>query len=255
MTSTLEQTAPRSANYALASALPLACSGLILSALLTIIVGLIGLVVGLVITAVAVVFRMRTFAAGTDEDLLAQLGAVPAVGPAAAGFRNIAEGLSASSGVPLPQLMVLDTPSVNMLVVGTDSDHAAIIATSGLLGQLTRVELEGVIARAFVLLRQGDVFAVTMGISLERAPMTRVFASILGHQIGGGDPDREVLLDRAAVTLTRYPPGLERALVTCLRVGTMVSAGSPSLRRLWLVDPITVDADALTHRMEALRLL
>lgn len=55
--------------------------------------------------------------------------------------------------------------------------------------------------------------------------------------------------------LTRYPPGLIGALGACLRVGAMVSAGSPSLRRLWLVDPITVDADALTHRMEALRLL
>jgi hypothetical protein len=94
-----------------------------------------------------------------------------------------------------------------------------------------------------------------MGVRLEAAPATRIFASMLGHNSSLSDPDRDVLLDRSAAMLTRYPPGLVGALGVCLRVGSMVSAGSPLLRRLWLVDPISVDADALTHRMEALRLL
>ena len=110
-------------------------------------------------------------------------------------------------------------------------------------------------ARAFVQLRQGDVFSATMSVRLESAPATRFFAALLGHRSNLNDPDRDVLVDRAAVMLTRYPPGLVGALGACLRVGAMVSAGSPSLRRLWLVDPITVDVDALTHRIEALRVL
>ncbi len=255
MTSTLEQSTPRSASYGAAAALPLALAGLVLTAALAVVGGLIGLAIGLVVTAVAVVARMRTFAEGIDAAILGQLGATPATGPDAAGLRNLAEGLSATAGVPLPELFVLDTPSVNLLVVGTDSEHAAIVATSGLLSQLSRVELEGVVARAFVQLRQGDVFAATMSLRLESAPATRFFAGLLGHRSNLNDADRDVLVDRAAVMLTRYPPGLIGALGTCLRVGAMVSAGSPSLRRLWLVDPITVDADALIHRMEALRLL
>lgn len=255
MTSTLEQTSPRSTRYGLAAALPLALIGLILTAALTVVVGVVGLVVGLVVTVIAVVVRMRTFANGIDAAILGQLGAKPADGPETAGLRNLAEGLSATAGVPIPELLVLETPSVNLLVVGTDAEHAAIVATSGLIAELSRVELESVVARAFVQLRQGDVFSATMGVRLEAAPATRLFASMLGHSSTLDDPDRDVLLDRAAVMLTRYPPGLVGALGTCLRVGSMVSAGSPSLRRLWLVDPLTADADALTHRMEALRLL
>lgn len=255
MTSTLEQASPRSTSYALAASLPLACAGIILTAALTAVLGIIGLAIGIVVTAVAVIIRMRTFTVGIDESIMGQLGAHPASGPMAAGFENLSEGLSASAGVPMPQLLILDSPSVNMLVVGTDAEHASIVATSGLLEQLSRVELEGVIARAFVQLRQGDVFSATMAIRLESAPMTRLFASVLGHRSDLDDPDRDVLLDRAAVMLTRYPPGLIGALGACARIGSMVSAGSPSLRRLWLVDPITVDGDALEHRMEALRLL
>jgi hypothetical protein len=255
VTSTLEQTSPRSTSYALAAALPLACAGIVLAAALTLVLGVIGLAIGLVLTVVAVVVRMRTFTAGVDEAILGQLGAVPATGDNAAGFHNLAEGLSATAGVPLPSLFLIETPSVNLLVVGTDSDHASIVATSGLLAQLSRVELEAVVARAFVLLRQGEVYSDTMGLRLERAPMTRLFASALGHRSRSDDADRDVLLDRAAVMLTRYPPGLIGALGVCERVGAMVSSGSPSLRCLWLVDPVAVDADALSHRMEALRLL
>lgn len=255
MTSTLEQASPRSTSYGLAAALPLLLAGLILTAVLTVVVGIIGLAIGLVLTVIAVIVRMRTFASGIDAAIIGQLGAKPADGPEAAGFRNLAEGLSASAGVPLPELLILETPSVNLLVVGTDADHAAIIATSGLLSEVSRVELEGVVARAFVQLRQGDVFSATMAVRLDTAPATRLFASVLGHRSDLDDPDRDVLLDRAAVTLTRYPPGLIGALGVCARVGSMVSAGSPALRRLWLVDPLTADVDALAHRMEALRLL
>lgn len=172
MTSTLEQSTPRSTSYGAAAALPLALAGLVLTAALAVVGGLIGLVIGLVITAVAVVARMRTFAVGIDAAIMGQLGAIPADGPEASGLRNLAEGLSATAGVPLPELFVLETPSVNLLVVGTDSEHAAIVATSGLISQLSRVELEGVVARAFVQLRQGDVFAATMSLRLESAPAT-----------------------------------------------------------------------------------
>ncbi len=255
MTSTLEQAVPRSTSYALASALPLAAAGIVVTAALVIILGVIGLVIGIVLTAVAVIVRVRTFTVGIDDAILSQLGAAPASDDDSAGFRNLAEGLSATAGVPMPTLLVLDSPSVNVLVVGTDVDHAAIVATKGVLTQLSRIELEAVMARAFVQLRQGEVFAATMGLRLERAPMTRLFASMLGHQSTLDDPDHDVLLDRAAVMLTRYPPGLVDALGVCVRVGTMVSAGSPSLRNLWLVDPLADATDSLTHRMEALRLL
>lgn len=255
MTSTIEQSTPRPVRYGLAASLPVALVGLVLTAVLTVVVGLAGLIVGLVITTVAIVVRVRTFETGLDASILTRLGASPADGSEAAGFRNLAEGLSATAGVPVPDLLVIDAPTVNLVVVGTDAEDAAIVVTSGMLARLSRVELEAAVARAFVQLRQGDVFAATMSVRLESSPTTRFFASMLGHGSSLDEPDRDVLLDRAAVMLTRYPPGLVGALETCRQVGSTVSVGPASLRRLWLVDPFEVDADALDHRMEALRLL
>ena len=133
--------------------------------------------------------------------------------------------------------MILDTPSVNLLVVGTDAEHTAIVATSGLLSQLSRVELEGVVARAFVQLRQGDVFSATMGVRLEAAPATRIFASVLGHNSSLGDPDRDVLLDRSAAMLTRLQKLASinsLALWRCDMVNTACAAIRLSQERLRL---------------------
>ena len=127
MTSTLEQASPRSTSYGLAAALPLALAGLIITAVLTVVVGIIGLIVGLVITVVAVVVRMRTFAAGIDAAILGQLGAKPADGPEAAGLRNLAEGLSATAGVPMPELLILDEPAAG-IPAGESAELFAVIA-------------------------------------------------------------------------------------------------------------------------------
>ena len=255
MTSTLEQATPRPVRYGLAAAVPLALLGLVLTAGLTVLLGVVGLILGLAVTLAVVIIRARTFDARLDASIIARLGAAPADGPESAGLRNLAEGLSATAGVPVPELLVIESPSINLLVVGTEPDNAALVVTSGMLAQLSRVELEAAVARAFVQLRQGDVFAATMSVRLDSAPATRLFASVLGHRSDLDDPDRDVLLDRAAVMLTRYPPGLLGVLEACSRVGSSVSVGPPSLRRLWLVDPITTDDDLLTHRMEALRVL
>ena len=74
------------------------------------------------------------------------------------------------------------------------------------------------------------------------------------------DPDRDLLLDRAAVALTRYPPGLIGALEVFERVGTVILRPDPATAHLWLADPgASVPGmparPSLDLRIEALRLL
>lgn len=256
MTAAVDQSPPRSGGYATAAAIPVLCIGIIVTAVLTLVLGIIGLIVGLVLTAGAAVFRVRTFATGIETQILAGLPLRDADGDDAAGLRNLADGLATSAGVPMPRLNVIDDSSCNALVVGTSPEDSVLVVTSGLLASTTRVQLEAVVARALAQIRQGDLVDATMAVRFERTPVTRVVASMTGALRSAEDPDRDVLLDRAAVGLTRYPPGLIGALEACLQAGTTVSVATASTAHLWMVDPTGTDVtDELNHRIEALRLL
>jgi heat shock protein HtpX len=256
VTATVEQS-PRTGGYAVAAAVPVVCIGIVVTAVLTLVIGIIGLALGLVLTAVVAFVRVRTFASGIETQILDRLGVRPADEESAAGLRNLTEGLSATAGVPVPALFVVDETAANLLVLGTTPESAAIVVTTGLLSSISRIELEGVVARALAQIRQGDVVAATMAVRLERTPATRLFAGVLGATASIDDPDRNLLLDRAAVVLTRYPPGLTGALRACERAGTVVTHTEPALARLWLADPADAVASTadLEHRIEALKLL
>jgi heat shock protein HtpX len=256
VTATVEQS-PRTRGYAVAAAIPVVCLGVILTAVLTLLVGIIGLAVGVVLTVAAVVVRVRTFGRGIEDQVLERLGVRAADGDDAAGLHNLVNGLSATIGVPVPDLYVIDESTSNLLVIGTSPDSAAVVVTTGLLGSVSRIELEGVVARALAQIRQGDLVATTMAVRLERAPATRLFAEMLDRSSSADDSDRNVLLDRAAVVLTRYPPGLMGALQACQRSGTVVGVTEPAIARLWMVDPTDAAAARidLERRIEALRLL
>ena len=135
---------------------------------------------------------------------------------------------------------------------------------------LDRVQLEAVVARAFAELRQGELPAASVAVTTVARPavnggmwslVARPFQSLLG---GGwnyvSDPDRDLLLDRAAVALTRYPPGLLGALQQLEQAGTTVRAASAGTAHLWMADPGASVPGAsprptLELRVEALRLL
>lgn len=243
-----------SRGRSIAVAVPAICVGLILTAILTVLLSVIGLVVGLVLTAIVVAVRVRTFGASTDRRVLDAFTTMPASDVEdAVGFCNLAEGLSDSVGVDVPALLVLDDPGCNVLVVAGRSGDASVMITSGLLAALTRVELEGVVARSLVQIRRGDAAAVLDELAVDRAPDVKAVRSLVGGRTVTDDPDRDVLLDRAAVAITRYPPGLAGALEACRRRTTAVHGADPATIGLWLADP--TGRDPLDHRIEALGLL
>ena len=125
-------------------------------------------------------------------------------------LHNLTEGLCVATGLVKPRILVVPHDSANSMVVGTSSRRAALVATTGLVDRLTPIELEAVIAHELSHLKSGDAVPATVAVTaLGPVAMVAGGTKLLARATGG---DREPLADLAAVSLTRYPPGLAAAL-------------------------------------------
>lgn len=71
---------------------------------------------------------------------------------------NVVEEMAIAAGIAPPPVYVLDRePGVNALVAGYRPDEAVIVATAGLLTELSREELQGVIGHEFSHILNGDM--------------------------------------------------------------------------------------------------
>ncbi len=71
---------------------------------------------------------------------------------------NVVEEMSLASGVPVPRIYVLkNEPGINAFAAGYSTNDAAVAVTQGALDQLTRDELQGVIAHEFSHILNGDM--------------------------------------------------------------------------------------------------
>lgn len=71
---------------------------------------------------------------------------------------NVVEEMSLASGVPTPSVYILDRESgINAFAAGHSLSDAAVAVTRGALDQLTRDELQGVIAHEFSHVLNGDM--------------------------------------------------------------------------------------------------
>jgi heat shock protein HtpX len=246
--------------------IPAVALGLIATAVLTVVLSWIGLVIGLVATVALGAWAASRAAADPTQRVLAGLGAHPADPDTHARLVNLVEGLSVSGGIATPSLHVVDDTGANLMVLGVDDRHAHLVVTTGLLDHLERIELEGVLARAVTQIRRGDLAASTTAVEVLTAggagsallarPVVGVLAGRLERAVS---PDDDVLLDRDAVVLTRYPPGLCAALRKLDTVSTQVHRPVGATAGLWLADPSGAASDSsrptLADRADALELL
>jgi Zn-dependent protease with chaperone function len=71
---------------------------------------------------------------------------------------NVVEEMSIASGVPIPEVWILDDESaINAFAAGTDPANAVIGVTRGTLERLDRAELQGVVAHEFSHILNGDM--------------------------------------------------------------------------------------------------
>ena len=70
---------------------------------------------------------------------------------------NIVEEMSIAAGMSIPKVYLLNEPSINAFAAGQSHNNAVIGVTQGALSQLSRDELQGVIAHEFSHILNGDM--------------------------------------------------------------------------------------------------
>ncbi len=115
----------------------------------------------LAVIGLASFYRMLSLSSGGSavaRSLGANLVAPDTANPQQRRLRNVVEEIAIASGVPVPQIFVLEQESgINAFAAGHSPADAAITVTRGALDKLTRDELQGVIAHEFSHLLNGDM--------------------------------------------------------------------------------------------------
>jgi Zn-dependent protease with chaperone function len=96
--------------------------------------------------------------ANVAVDMGGTLVAADTIDPLRRRLRNVVEEMSIASGVPVPQIYVLEAePGINAFAAGFAPGDAAVAVTRGTLESLNRAELQGVIAHEFSHILNGDM--------------------------------------------------------------------------------------------------
>ena len=170
-------------------------------------------------------------------------GAEPISKKDAPEFYSIVESLSITAGLPMPKPYIINDSSMNAFAAGTNPENSVICATTGLLENMDKVEIEGVMAHEISHIKNYDIRVSMAAVALtavigmlsdialrfiflndddedSKNPITLVLglffvlispllATITRLAISR---QREFLADATAVSLTRYPDGLISAL-------------------------------------------
>ena len=195
---------------------------------------------------------------------------------------NVVDGLSIAAGIPKPKIYVIESEEINAFATGRDPQHSSVAVTTGLLRNLKRNEIEGVIGHELSHIRNYDIrfatfVAVLVGLI---AILSDMFRRTLWY--GGGRRDdrdrgsillivgvilaifapiivrlvqlaisrkREYLADSSSVQLTRYPEGLASALEKIKNINKGKMKVSEAVSHLFFTDPNKSGLDSLyaTH--------
>lgn len=89
--------------------------------------------------------------------------------------------LAQRAGLPAPKVYVIDNPQPNAFATGRDPEHAAVAATTGLLGLLSRDEIRGVMAHELAHVKNRDTLTMTVTATIAGAvAMLANFALFFG---------------------------------------------------------------------------
>jgi heat shock protein HtpX len=142
------------------------------------------------LVALAVAVAMNGFAYWNSDRLaLAAHGARPVGRASAPELYAMVEGLAARAGLPMPKLYVIDSEQPNAFATGRSPERGAVAFTTGIMRQLSREELAGVIAHELAHIRNRDTLLMTVAATVAGAiSMLAQFGLFFG-----GDRDRNPL--------------------------------------------------------------
>jgi heat shock protein HtpX len=185
---------------------------------------------------------------------------------------NLIEEVVIASGLPMPKVAIVEDSAPNAFATGRNPDHALIAFTTRILEVMDRDELQGVIAHEMSHVANRDtlvsaVAATTAGaiailsdfltrmmwfgggrdrrdsnqnpllliVSLAILILAPIAAMLLRSAISRR---RESLADATAVSFTRNPAGLRRALETLAADSTVVRQRSNAVAHIWIESPL-----------------
>ncbi len=185
---------------------------------------------------------------------------------------RIVENLCIASGLPLPKIYIMEDTATNAFATGRDPKHAAICFTTGILQKLNKEELEGVTAHELSHVGNRDtllmsVVSVLVGmiallsdwflrsmwyggsrdsedsksgtifmvLGIVAAILAPIIATLIQLAVSRR---RELLADASGVLLTRYPQGLENALLKISADKEPLEAANRGTAHLYIVNPL-----------------
>jgi heat shock protein HtpX len=200
----------------------------------------VAIVVGLVAGAAAaafVYFRSEAAVLGSLRPRIVDEADEPRL-------HNMIDGLCDSHGFRRPRLAIVDDDARNALVYGRSHDHVTLVITAGLRDALSRMELEGLLARELALATHDGLPGATVVASLLGLLPDSLRSSLLTWWIG---EQRSMLDDFDAVRFTRYPPGLAAALDKLAGASTFVAGAGRYGAHLWVAPPTAAGSPAPTQ--------
>ncbi len=209
----------------------------------------------------------------SDKIVLGMAHAKPVDMQANPELYRIVENLAITAGLPMPKLYIIPEMQMNAFATGRDPKHAVVAVTQGLLQNLTKPELEGVLAHEMshignrdmlvgttavimvgfisiisdMFLRslwwggnrrddRGSANGIIMVIAIALAILAPISATLLQLAISR---KREFLADSSGALLTRYPDGLASALTKIAKDVTPMRFAKNTTAHLWIDDPFT----------------
>lgn len=183
--------------------------------------------------------------------------------------------LAQRAGLPAPKVYIIDNPQPNAFATGRNPNNAAVAATTGLIGLLSRDEIRGVMAHELAHVKNRDTLTMTVTATIAGAiGMLANFAFFFGgnrNPIGGIlimilapiaaslvqmaiSRAREYEADRIGAEIGGEPEALARALQKIeayARDRVNIDAErNPAMAHLFIINPLAGDgADNLfsTH--------
>ncbi|MGI9131968.1 MAG: M48 family metallopeptidase [Candidatus Nanopelagicaceae bacterium] len=176
-----------------------------------------------------------------------------------------------ASGLPMPKVAIVHDDAPNAFATGRNPEHALIAFTTGILDVMDRDELQGVIAHE--MSHVGNRDTLVSAVAATTAGAIAIVSDMLARMMffGGGrnrengnnplalifsllvlilapfaalllksaiSRKRESLADATAVSFTRNPAGLRKALEILARDSTVVQQRSNAVAHIWIESPL-----------------
>lgn len=189
-------------------------------------------------------------------------------------FYTVTENICLGQKMPLPKLYVIEDSAMNAFATGRNPEHAVVCATTGLLSQLNRSEIEAVVAHELSHVKNYDILLMSI-VSVLVGLIALLADWLLRISFWGGgrkkDNDngqlgaiiavlaiilailspfiaqliqlaisrrREFLADASAIEMTKNPEGLIKALNKISLDQEPLEAANKATAHLYISDPL-----------------